>query len=121
MSHCSGAGLGHWVPRSCLRYVTGVRGWAGGEDAGHWGAEGEGLGAQVREAAVSQQALDVAGGAAGSVRRGPGAAGLGSDGHAPARREPPAQLGEPLGRGGPEPEGADGEDGVEGPSRAGGI
>ena len=61
-----------------------------------------------------QQVLDFAGGAAGRVRRGAGAAGLGCDGDAPAGCEPPAQLGEPFGRRGPEPEGVDGEDGVEG-------
>ncbi|HEX5297972.1 MAG TPA: class I SAM-dependent methyltransferase [Streptosporangiaceae bacterium] len=87
---------------------------AGGEDAGHWRAEGESLGAQVGEAGLCQQALDLAGGVAGRVRRGSGAAGLGGDGDAPARREPPAQFGESVGRRGPEPEGVDGEDGVEG-------
>jgi hypothetical protein len=42
------------------------------------------------------------------------APGLGHDGNAPGGCEPPAQLGEPFGRRGPEPEGVDGEDGVEG-------
>jgi hypothetical protein len=83
---------------SCLRCVTRVRGWAGGEDAGDWRAEGEGLGAQVREAGVAQQVLDFAGSAAGRVRRGAGAAGLGRDGNAPGRREPSAQLGEQIAR-----------------------
>jgi len=49
----------------------------------------------------------------------PGQAGPGRDGNAPARRQPPAQLGEPLGRRGPEAEGVDGEDGVEGTIESG--
>jgi DNA-binding transcriptional MerR regulator len=73
----------------------------------------------VGEAGAAQQVLDFAGGAAGRVRRGPGAAGLGRDGHAPAGRQPPTQLGEPFGRRGPEPEGVDGEDGVEGAIESG--
>src|SRR5215470_5912907 len=44
---------------------------AGGEDAGHWRAEGEGLGVQMREAGSPQQVLDFAGGAAGVVCYGP--------------------------------------------------
>ncbi len=89
------------------------RAWAGGEDTDRWRAEAEGLGPYLREAGVSQQVLDFAGCAARRVRRGPGAAGLGRDGNAPAGCEPPAQLGEPFGGRGPEPEGVDGEDGVE--------
>ena len=42
------------------------------------------------------------------------AAGLGHDRDAPAGRQPAPQFGEPLGRRGPEREGVDGEDGVEG-------
>ena len=53
------------------------------------------------------------------ARRGAGAARLGCDGHAPAGCEPAAQVGEPLGRRGPEPEGVDGEDGVEGAVESG--
>jgi hypothetical protein len=68
----------------------------------------------VGEAGAPQQVLDLIGGAAGRARRGAGAAGLGCDGNAPAGCEPPAQLGEPFGGRGPEPEGVDGEDGVEG-------
>jgi hypothetical protein len=53
------------------------------------GSEGEGLGAHPHEARVSQQVLDFAGGAAGRVRRGARAAGLGCDGDAPAGGELP--------------------------------
>jgi DNA-binding transcriptional MerR regulator len=101
--------------------VTGVflaglggRAWTGGEDTDHWRAQAEGLGAQVREAGTPQQILDFAGGAVGRVRRGPGAAGLGRDGNTPAGYEPSAQLGEPFGTRGPEPEGVDSENSVEG-------
>ena len=41
------------------------------------------------------------------------ATGLGHDGDPSAGRQPPAQLGQPLGRRGPEPQGVDGKDGVE--------
>jgi hypothetical protein len=74
----------------------------------------------VREAGAAQQALDLFGGAAGRARRGAGAAGLGDDGDAPAGDEPTAQVGEPFGRRGPEPEGVDGEDDVEGAVESGG-
>jgi hypothetical protein len=74
---------------------------------------------RVREAGAPQQVIDLVGGAAGRTRRGPGAAGLKRDGDAPARCEPPAQVGEPFGRGGPEPEGVHGEDGVEGAVKSG--
>ena len=104
---------------SCLRCVIGVRAWGGSEDADHWRAEGEGLGAHLREAGAPQQVLDLIGGAAGRARRGAGAAGLGCDGNAPAGCEPPAQFGEPFGRRGPEPEGVDGEDSVEGAVESG--
>lgn len=99
--------------------MTGVRAWGGGEDADHWRAEGEGLGAHLREAGAPQQVLDLIGGAAGRARRGAVAAGLGRDGYAPAGCEPSAQFGEPFGRRGPEPEGVDGEDGVEGAVESG--
>lgn len=105
---------------SCLRCVFGVRAWGGSEDADYWRAEREGLGAHLREAGVPQQVLDLIGGASGRARRGAGTAGLGCDGDAPAGCEPPAQFGEPFGRRGPEPEGVDGEDGVEGAVEGGG-
>ena len=77
------------------------------------------MGARVREAGLSQQVFDFAGGAAGGVRGRPGAARLGHDGDAPAGRQSPAELGEPLGRRGPEREGVDGQDGVEGSAESG--
>jgi hypothetical protein len=49
----------------------------------------------------------------------PGAAGLGRDGDAPARRQSPARFGELFDRRGPEPEGVDGEDGIEGAVESG--
>lgn len=64
--------------------LSGRRAWTGGEDAGHWRAEVEDLGSHLCEAGAPQQVLDFAGGAAGGVRRGAGAAGLGCDGDAPA-------------------------------------
>lgn len=53
----------------CRHRLSGGRARTGGEDAGHWRAEAEGLRAQVREAGSPQQVLDFAGGAAGRVRR----------------------------------------------------
>ena len=69
--------------------------------------------ASLSRSSISRAALRVVSAVA------PGAAGLGRDGHAPARREPLAQLVEPLGRRGPEPEGVDGENDVEGTIESG--
>ncbi|HWG61210.1 MAG TPA: hypothetical protein VG253_05810, partial [Streptosporangiaceae bacterium] len=62
-------GISHAASLS-TRCVIGVRGRGGGEDADHWRAEGEGLGAHLREAGAPQQVPDLIGGAAGRARRG---------------------------------------------------
>jgi hypothetical protein len=90
-----------------------------GHDAGDWRVEREGLGAQIREADAPQQVLDFPGRAAGRACRGPGTPGLGHDGDAPAGCETLAQFGQPLARRGPEAEGVDREDDVEGPAEGG--
>lgn len=73
------------VLRSRLCLVIGE--WAGrdGEDTDHWRVKWEDLSAHLRETGAPQQVLDLAGGSAGRVRRGAGAARPGGDGNTPAR------------------------------------
>src|SRR6266498_3884778 len=85
-----------------------------GEDADNGRVEVEDFGSRLGEAGGLEQVCDLAGGVERGVPRGSWAAWLGGDGDASAWRESPPQVFEPLGRCRPEPEGVDGEDGVEG-------